>query len=60
MKKTDYAPRVDDRVPAPPQSPSEEEEEDPEIQIYYNSDGIAESFGEHDPALRLADFEGDA
>ena len=60
MKKTDYAPRVNDRVPAPPQSPSEEEEEHPEIRIYYNSDGIAESFGEQDPALRLADFEGDA
>ena len=60
MKKTSYPPRVgDDRVPPPPQSPSEEEEE-PEIRIYYDSDDIPESFGEHDPALRLADFEGDA
>ena len=60
MKKTDYAPRdVDDRVPPPP-LPVYEEEEDPEMRIYYDSDGIAESFGEHDPALRLADFEDDA
>ena len=61
MKKTSYAPRVDDdRVPPPPQSPSEVEEEDLEIRIYYNSDGIPKSFGEHDPALRLVDFEEDA
>ena len=60
MKKTDYAPRdVDERVPPPPQ-PVYEEEEDPEMRIYYDSDGIAESFGEHDPTLRLADFEDDA
>ena len=61
MKKTSYALRVDDdRVPPPPQSPSEVEEEDPTIRIYYNSDGIPKSFGEHDPALRLAVFEDDA
>jgi len=60
VKKTGYAPRVDNRVPPPPRSPSEEEEEDPEMRIYYDSDGITESFGEHDPALRLEDFESDA
>ena len=61
VKKTSYAPRVDDdRVPPPPQPASEEEEEDPEIRIYYDIDGIAESLGEHDPALRLVDFEDDA
>ena len=60
VKKTSYAPRVDDRVPPPPQPASEEEEEDPEIRIYYDSDDIPESFGVHDPALRLADFEDDA
>ena len=61
MKKTSYAPIVDDdRVPPLPQSPSEVEEEDLEIRIYYNSDGIPKSFGEHDPALRLVDFEDDA
>ena len=61
MKKTGYAPRVDDRVPPLPRSPSEEEEEeeDPELRIYYDSDGIPESFGEHDAALRLVDFEDD-
>ena len=59
MKKTGYAPRVTDRVPPSPQ-PEYEEEEDPEIRIYYDSDGIPESFGEHDPTLRLADFEDDA
>ena len=57
VKKTDYAPRdVDDKVPPPPQ-PVYEEEEDPEMRIYYDSDGIAKSFGEHDPTLRPADFE---
>ena len=60
VKKTDYVPRVDDRVPPLPRSTSEEEEEDPELRIYYDSDGIPESFGEHDPALRLMDFEDDA
>ena len=60
MKKTGYAPRVDNRVPPPPRSPSKEEEEDPEMRIYYNSDGNPESLGEHDPALRLEDFESDA
>ena len=60
MKKTNYAPSADDRVPPPPQLASEEEEEDPEIRIYYDSDGIAKSLGEHDPALRFADFEDDA
>ena len=59
VKKTGYAPRVTNRVPPPPQ-PEYEEEEDPEMRIYYDSDGIPESFGEHDPALRLADFEDDA
>ena len=58
MKKTDYAPRaVDARVPPPPQPAIEEEEEDSEVQIYYDSDTAAESFGEHTPALRVADFE---
>ena len=60
MKKTEYALNIADRVPPPPQLASEEEEEDPEIRIYYDSDDIPESFGEHDPALRLADFEDDA
>ena len=59
VKKTGYAPNTADRVPPPPQSPSEEEE-DPDIRIYYDSDGIPESFGKHDPTLRLADFEDDA
>jgi len=58
VKKTDYAPRVADRVPPPPQ-PEYEEEEDPEIRIYYDSNGIPESFGEHNPALRIVDFEDD-
>ena len=58
VKKTDYAPRVvDARVPPPPQPAIEEEEEDSEVQIYYDSDAAAESFGEHTPALRVADFE---
>jgi hypothetical protein len=57
VKKTSYAPGVvDGRVPPPPQ-PAYEEEEDPEIQIYYDSDDTAESLEEHDPALRLTDFE---
>ena len=61
MKKTSYAPRVDnDRVPSPPQPASEEEVEDLEIRIYYDSDNIAKSLREHDPALRLADHEDDA
>ena len=30
------------------------------MRIYYDSDGIPKSFGEHDPALRLADFEDNA
>jgi hypothetical protein len=60
VKKTSYAPRVDDRVPPPPQPISDEEEEDPKIRIYYDSDDTAESLGEHHLALRLADFEGDA
>ena len=60
MKKTGYAPIIADRVPPPPQPASEEEEEDLEIRIYYDNDGIPESFREHDPALRLADFKGDA
>ena len=61
VKKTSYAPRVDnDRVPSPPQPTSEEEEEDLKIRIYYDSDDIAESLREHDPALRLADHEDDA
>ena len=60
VKKTGYTPRVDNRVPPPPRSPSEEEEEDPEMRIYYDSDGIPESLGEHDPDLRLEDFESDA
>ena len=59
MKKTGYAPRVADRVPPPPQ-PVYEEEEDPEMRIYYDSDSIPESLGEHDPALRPTDFEDDA
>ena len=60
VKKTSYAPRVDnDRVPSPPQ-PASEEEEDLKIQIYYDSDDIAKSLREHDPALRLADHEDDA
>jgi len=60
VKKTSYAPRaVDSRVPPPPQ-PAPEEEEDPEMQIFYDSDVAAESFGEHTPALRVADFEDDA
>jgi len=58
VKKTGYAPRLADRVPPPPQPVYEEE--DPEMRIYYDSDGIPESFGEHDAALRLADFEDDA
>jgi len=59
VKKISCAPRdVDTKVPPPPQpAPEEEEEEDPEIRIYYNSDDTAESLGEHDPILRLADFE---
>ena len=58
VKKTDYAPRaVDARVPPPPQPAIEEEEKDSEVQIYYDSDAAAESFGEHTPALRVADFE---
>ena len=61
VKKTSYAPRVDnDRVPSPPQPASEEEVEDLEIRIYYDSDNIAKSLREHDPALRLADHEDDA
>ena len=60
MKKTGYTPRVDNRVPPPPRSPSEEEEEDPEMQIFYDSDTATESLGEHDPALRIADYEDDA
>jgi len=60
VKKTSYAPRVvDSRVPPLPQ-PAPEEEEDPEMQIFYDSDVAAESFGEHTPALRVADFEDDA
>ena len=60
VKKTSYAPRaVDSRVPPPPQ-PAPEEEEDPEMQIFYDSDVAVESFGEHTPALRVADFEDDA
>jgi len=58
VKKISCAPRdVDTKVPPPPQPAPEEEEEDPEIRIYYNSDDTAESLGEHDPILRLADFE---
>ena len=61
VKKTSYAPRVDnDRVPSPPQPASEEEEEDLEIRIYYDNDDITESLREHDPAHRLADHEDDA
>ena len=60
VKKTGYAPIIADRVPPPPQPASEEEEEDLVIRIYDDSDGIPESFGVHDPALRLADFEDDA
>ena len=60
VKKTSYAPIVDDdRVPPLPQ-PAPEEEEDPEMQIFYDSDVAAESFGEHTPALRVADFEDNA
>ena len=60
VKKTSYAPRaVDSRVPPPPQL-APEEEEDPEMQIFYDSDVAVESFGEHTPALRVADFEDDA
>ena len=61
MKKTSYAPRaVDARVPSPPQPALEEEEEDPEMQIFYDSDTATESLGEHDPALRIADYEDNA
>ena len=60
VKKTSYAPRaVDSRVPPPPQ-PAPEEEVDPEMQIFYDSDVAVESFGEHTPALRVADFEDNA
>ena len=61
MKKNSYAPgAVDARVPPPPQPAPEEEEEDPEMRIFYDSDTAAESLGEHDPALRIADYEDDA
>ena len=61
MKKTGYAPRDDSRVSPPPRAPSaEEEEEDPEIRIYYDSDVITESLGDHNPTLRLEDIESDA
>ena len=61
VKKTSYAPRaVDARVPSPLQPALEEEEEDPEMQIFYDSDTATESLGEHDPALRIADYEGTA
>ena len=58
MKKTSCAPRdVDAKVPPPPQPAPKEKEEDPEVRIYYNNDDTTESLGEHDPNLRLADFE---
>ena len=61
VKKTGYAPRDDSRVSPPPRAPSaEEEEEDPEFRIYYDSDVITESLGDHKPTLRLEDFESDA
>jgi len=57
VKKTDYAPRaVDARVP-PPQPAIEEEDEHLKMQISYDSDTAAESFGEHTPALRVPDLE---
>ena len=57
VKKTSYAPRaVDSRVPPPPQPAPEEEEEGPEIRIFYDSDDAAESLGEHDPTLSLANY----
>jgi len=57
VKKTSYAPRaVDSRVPPPPQPALEEEEQDPEMKIFYDSDAAAESLGECTPALRVADF----
>ena len=60
VKNTSYAPgAVDVRAPPPPQ-PAPEEEVDPEMQIFYDSDVAVESFGEHTPALRVADFEDDA
>jgi len=60
VKKTGYAPRDDSRVSPPPRAPSAEEEEDPEIWIYYDSGIITESLGDHNPTLRLEDFESDA
>ena len=61
VKKTGYAPRDDSRVSPPPRAPSAEGEDvDLEIQIYYDSDVISESLGDHNPTLGLEDFEDDA
>ena len=61
MKKASYAPSViDTRVSPPPQPAPEEEEVDPEMQIFYDSNVAAESIGEHTLTLRVADFEDDA
>ena len=61
VKKTSYAPSViDTRVSPPPQPTPEEEEVDPEMQIFYDSNVAAESIGEHTLTLRVADFEDDA
>ena len=60
VKKTSYAPRAVDSKVAPPPQPAPEEEEDPEMQIFYDSDVAVESFGEHNLALGVADFEDDA